>query len=91
MSSPLEIELLLHYWCSATDHPHVAKNLGLAWREAADRFVERGLLRRADIATEGRLYTGVSEALEPYVNALTAVPFPVQQWILPLQDSGDNR
>jgi len=76
-TTPLEREILTHYWMSPGPFPrcHVG-----AVREAVERFVRLGLLSYDAAANE---YRGVKEALRPYMEALDAVPLPVQQWQVP--------
>lgn len=87
MASPLEIHIALHYW---------ARNERYAWREpdhanseAVKRikteFEARGLLRRLFVMAgdqEAPDYEPVRDALAPYVEALCAIPFPIQVWVV---------
>lgn len=41
--SPYEIEVLLHYYCRASDHDDIHKNPPI-WRPTIERFIADGLL-----------------------------------------------
>jgi hypothetical protein len=79
--TPFEIEILLYYHYSAVDdNPN--KNAPM-FKETMDRFVNLGLIR----ATPSQhpccyFYSGNREALAAYVNAICAVPLPVQKWVV---------
>lgn len=77
--TPLIINILLHYHTAGGDYrdgdlsaPAVA--------EAMQWLVDAGLLRLE--GTFGRRYVP-TDALPVYVEALCAVPFPVQKWVMP--------
>jgi hypothetical protein len=76
-TTPLEREILTHYWTSPTPFPRCHVD---AVREALERFVRLGLLSYDAVTKE---YHGVKEALRPYMEALDAVPLPVQRWDVP--------
>lgn len=86
MTSPLEIKIALHYYCHPGDYdggegPHFESS---AVRRMHIEFVERGLLRRVDgEPAEGEAHWTAAPALEVYVDALCAVPWPVQEWVIP--------
>lgn len=85
--SPLGVTILLHYWGSSApfrDGDFSAP----AVRDALREFMKLGLLVDANpenMRTGEPSLTLVAnrEALEPYVNAVLAVPLPVQTWGLP--------
>ena len=81
--SPLEIEILIHYYCSPTEYRD--GDLGApAVRDAMREFVTLGLINVLPEPNEhGARYRGNSDALKPYVEALCAIPLPVQRWVLP--------
>ena len=84
MSSPMQREILTHYWVSPEPHPKEHH-----WRDEIDSFVRVGLLKRNKRPNKyGTCYEANREALEPYMNALGAIPFPilVQQWVIPLAE-----
>lgn len=76
-TTPLEREILTHYWTSPAPFPRCHVD---AVREAIERFVRLGLLSYDAAANE---YRGIKEALRPYMEALDAVPLPVQRWEVP--------
>ncbi|HYK50908.1 MAG TPA: hypothetical protein VEU94_14365 [Terriglobales bacterium] len=76
-TTPLEREILTHYWTSPAPFPRCHVD---AVREAIERFVGLGLLSYDAAANE---YRGVKDALRPYMEALDAVPLPVQRWVVP--------
>lgn len=76
-TTPLEREILTHYWTSPAPFPRCHVD---AVREAIERFVRLGLLSYDPAANE---YRGVKEALRPYMETLDAVPLPVQRWDVP--------
>lgn len=91
-TTPLERAILQHYWCYPTRWKG-GKNLwSVSDRNAIARFLDLGLLRVRDRSIgprEDDLSTVEAnpDALRPYMDALAAVPLPVQvnQWIIPDQ------
>lgn len=80
MTTPLEREVLTHYYVSPEPWPR----LNIHNRDLIDRFVKAGLLRLTmEPNAYGSYVEGVREALEPYMEALAAVPLPVQRWVVP--------
>lgn len=79
--TPFEIEILLYYyWSSVDEYP---KRNAPIFKETIGRFINLGLI----IATPSPhpccyVYSGNREALTAYVNALCAVPLPVQKWVV---------
>lgn len=81
--SPLEVEILIHYYCSALDF----RDLGApAIKSAINRFIALGLLKHND-GDEGSQYRPVREALEIYIEAICSVPLPERQWVIPKNPS----
>lgn len=84
MASPLEIQMALHFWTSPTkyaEHEPDHRTSGavkaiLAW------YVRDGLLEPTAPNDYGEIYKA-TEALGVWVEALCAVPFPVQKWVIP--------
>lgn len=78
--SPLEIEILIHYYC--TMDKDVGNFDAPAVQDALKGFKELGLLELRN--TGGNcLYQANREALTIYIDALCAVPLPEKQWIIP--------
>lgn len=85
--TPLEIDIALWYRCRPGDYGkgHGDHNYGApAVQAVLKEFVEAGLLALSPAGSEA-VYYGTN-ALEVYVEALCAVPLPVQQWIIPSRD-----
>lgn len=78
--TPLKVEILLHYWYSPEDYD--PERIGFpAQQEAIGEFVAAGLIRE-NLPGSSPRYTGNSDALRVYVEAILAVPVPHQEWIL---------
>lgn len=75
--SPCDIEILLHYWCYPVPHPRADAP---AVQESIQRFIDAGIFVRCDHAASG---INGTEACRVLVEALCAVPFPVQRWVMP--------
>ena len=81
--SPLEIEILLWYFCRAEDHKD-ARNPPPPQEAAFSRFVKDGYLR--DNCADGKPLIEVmryepTEKLHVYCEALCRVPEPRQEWV----------
>lgn len=88
--SPLEIKIALHYYA----HPYDYENgEGNHWDAPATRAAIKALLEhkllsiRPMSSDEGWVYTR-GPALNVYVEALCAVPWPVQTWVIPKDADG---
>lgn len=87
MTTPLHLNIALHYHACISryaehDPPHANS---IATRKYKQDLIDAGLLKdRTD--PEPDRYTRdllPTDALEIYVRALCAVPFPVQRWVIP--------
>lgn len=79
--TPIEIEILLYYYYSTEDN-FSKKNVPI-FKETMDRFVKLGLILANPIQHPCcYAYSGNREALAAYVDALKAVPLPVQRWVV---------
>ena len=78
--SPLQVEILLHYWWSPSDFELHSEG-SAAQKEFCEELVRLGILSRVTGGTN--FYTANKEALKPYVEAVLAVPLPVQVWVVP--------
>lgn len=76
MTTPLEREILTHYWVSTGEFPR----RGHLTQEIEERFIRRGLLRRHPLSKK---VESVEAAMRVYMEALAAVPLPVQSWSIP--------
>ncbi len=75
--TPLEVEILLHYYYS----PHDYENLDApAIKEAMEKFCKAGILTEW-INRTPRFYKN-DEALELYIKAICSVPLPTRKWII---------
>ena len=85
MASPLEIGIALHYWTTPTEYDDGEGEhfWSPAVQDILSRFVSSGYLIHLDKPNEyGGTYKA-TDALHIYVDAICAVPFPVQTWIIP--------
>ena len=81
--TPLEIEILLHYFTSAIDHPDVF-DPPPSQKEAFGRFVANGYLEdnsKCGQIGEGEMVYSATEKLHVYCEALCRVPEPRQEWV----------
>jgi len=81
-TSAAEIEILLHYHWSIVDHPSAFQN---EYKKSYETFVSAGLLKVSEIPD--KRYVENHDALCAYINALFAVPFPVQKWVIPTTEN----
>lgn len=80
--TPLEISILLHYYCSGTDFRD-GDFSAPAVREAIDRFKENGSLQLSTDDDNMQSILVRTDKTCVYVEALCAVPEAVQRWIIP--------
>lgn len=83
MTSPLERAILAHYYCSPEPYMGGSENWSIPVNQAVDRFLEMGLLEAKAVAGGGVKIFPNSAALQVYMEALSAVPLPVQRWVIP--------
>lgn len=90
MTSPGEIIIALHYWTTPGDYPHLSDDLQPSYvGETVTKFLEAGLLRACQkgVTSTSRLVLGqkyeATDAMRVYIDAICAVPFPIQQWVIP--------
>jgi hypothetical protein len=83
--TPLEIGILLHYRGTVGDY-RGGDFSAPAVRDAIDRFRDIDGMLAYDNDRRDRTYA-LTERGEAYVQALMAVPLPVQQWVMPLTES----
>jgi hypothetical protein len=75
--SPVQIEVVLHYWYATDDHPKVFDTP--AYAEAAGWLVRVGLLTTSTTSP----HFVKTDGLKLYVEALCAVPWPRKMWSMP--------
>lgn len=87
--SPLQIEIALHYFSRGDDYRTVSQSPNAytppAIVDVLALFVDSGLLRTDKRSGDFERKYHPTEALRVYVNAVCAVPLPVQQWVIPQQ------
>lgn len=76
--TPYEIDVLLHYYCRAVDHPDMERNPPV-WKPTILQFVGEGLLA---VATSKGMCYSLTERGQAYVDALQRVPLPRSAWIV---------
>lgn len=75
--SILEVSILLHYWASPEEYPNSNSD---AFCASAKEFVKHGIL----IDTGGKTRYKVNEEIaKPYIDAVTSVPLPTQNFVIP--------
>lgn len=84
--TPYEIELLLWYYYTPIACPKPRNDL---FYSTMKHFVDRGLILKGPQIQNGitdseydKEFHGNADALKVYVDALAAVPLPVQKWIV---------
>lgn len=79
--TPLQIQILLHYYCKATDYENFAPT---ANAEALEYFLENGYLekRPSEFRTAGEQRYTPTEKLTAYCDALCNVPEPTLRWVV---------
>lgn len=84
--TPFELSILIHYHVSPTDFRD-GDFQAPALREVIDNFAKSGFLRLSmNDETASSIYRA-TEKTNVFVEALCAVPEPVQQWIIPGGDT----
>lgn len=83
-TSPLEREILTHYYTSPEPYKGGSEHWGKLHSEIVDKFVKLGLLERRPNPATGLLKVyGNDAALHVYMRALAAVRLPEQHWVIP--------
>lgn len=89
MTTPLEREILTHYWTRATPFLGGSEHWTKLHCEIVERFVAAGLLIQNECRNgedrPDRWISANCDALEPYMDALAAVPLPERRWVVPSQ------
>jgi hypothetical protein len=86
--TPLEIEILLHYYCRADDWRNGDHSAPIL-KDTFHRFLEDNLLTHANFHVE-RFEDGtlkaryeVTDRGKAYCEALQALPLPIKVWVMP--------
>ncbi len=88
--TPLEISILIHYRCSPTDFRD-GDFSAPAVRQAIDQFKDSGFIRLTEDDDKAEaIYVGTDKC-RAYVEALEAVPEPVQRWVVPAAPTGQDQ
>lgn len=77
--TPFELDILLHYYGCADDHPVVQRNPPI-WPETRDAFLETELMEFA-VPGESATYRLTARG-KAYIEYVLAVPLPVVKWVL---------
>lgn len=85
--TPLEISILLHYHVTPTDYRD-GDFSAPAVRSAMDQFKDTGFLALSEAAAD-RVYAA-TEKTTVFVEALCAVPEPVQHWVIPVTQGAET-
>jgi hypothetical protein len=77
----IEIEVLLHYFYSPSDHPRIDVP---AVQDAVKMLCKAGMLEEKQMMNGAR-YRIIQEAAQPYINKITSIPLPklTQVWVIP--------
>lgn len=82
----LEIEILIHYYCSPTDYRNHSD--APAIKEAINNFVKLGFLMPVKLGDEiDADYKANREAIKPLVDVLENLALPVLKWAMPANES----
>lgn len=85
--TPLEISILIHYHCSPTDFRD-GDFSAPAVRQAINEFKQTGFIKAAEPSDNvAAAYIGTDKC-GVYVQALCAVPEPIQKWVVPAAPTG---
>lgn len=82
-TTPLEREILTHYWSTPGPYLGGSENWKATHGLLVQKFVDLGLLVRYDGEDGFPHIRGNQDALRLYMEALSMVPLPVQRWIIP--------
>jgi hypothetical protein len=82
MASPLLIKIALHYYITSSEDCSELESRFEAQQFALSVLLESGLLERIGGDRDELKFRG-TDALKVWVEAICAVPFPVQQWVIP--------
>lgn len=81
--TPFEISIMLHYYTRVDDF-RCGDFSAQAAGDALTSFLDLGLLREVPYTEGGRAADyGITDRGRAYVEALKAVPLPIQKWVMP--------
>lgn len=81
--TPLQIQILLHYYCSPTDFRD-GDFTAPAVHEAIEDFEESGFLRLSDPSDQLGSILVSTDKNAAFINALCSIPEPIQKWVIPV-------
>lgn len=84
-TSPYERAILNHYWVSPEPWKDGSENWLPLDTQTIDKFIGLGLLLEVshpDLPSRSKIVKNEA-ALRVYMEALDAVPLPVQRWVIP--------
>lgn len=92
MASPLQIQMLLHFWTRPTRYAEgdADHRNSPAVQALFGQFVSSGLLERTVENEYGEVFKA-TDALGVYAEALCSVPWPVQVWVIPQAATSGER
>ena len=79
--TPFELDILLHYYGHADDHPVVNARPPI-WEGTLEAFLSEGLLEGI-LKTEHGATIRLTDRGRAYIDYVLAVPLPVRCWKLP--------
>jgi hypothetical protein len=79
--TPLQIEILLHYWSRAEDYRQ-GDFTAPAVREAIDWFMHEGMLERNTDASRDTAYR-TTERAQAWIEYVKSLPLPTHTWLMP--------
>lgn len=86
MTTPLEISIALWYYCRVGDYGKGTGDFNFdapAVQETLQRFVDAGLLKKHEPNNDLPQFFHNTDGLRVYVEALCAVSWPEQRWVMP--------
>lgn len=86
MATPLEISIALWYYCRVGDYGDGSgdnNHTAPAVQTTFQQFVDAGLLKRHEPNADLPQRYYATDGMRVYVEALCAVPWPEQKWIIP--------
>lgn len=78
--TPFELDILLHYYSSASEHEAVLNNVPI-WPETREWFLRSGLLE-PHASDHGASYR-TTEKARVFIEYIMSLPLPVQEWKMP--------
>ena len=80
--TPFELDILLHYYSIAEDHPVVNRKPPI-WPETRKAFLDEGLMELVPMGEVRWATYRLTERGQAYIKAILEVPLPVKKWVMP--------